>query len=1061
MKISLRLFGFSLALFALAFANRVETYAQHDGLFDGAYQPVMAGELPSLIPGRLWIAANIADRGLGYQGSYVTLGTKTHLFQDFLDGRWLFEGRGHISAESGGLFANLGIERVFSLPSAGAEVSSSFWFDYDNDQQGDFAHTMTAVGVSAAIKTQRWDLYGNGYIPVGTSDFPQGDPNGAECFLGHSIVLQAAIDSALTGFDAMLRYRPEGIAHINGSFEIGAYSYNSALVDEFSGVRVRSGAQFMRGLIVSGEVNHDDRFNFTGVLSVSLMFGGNARGTEYGLLGRDLEPTVRNDHIVRFQQDLILAIDPDTGLPYNVFHVDNTADPGFATGTVETPFTSLADAEAASSTDDIIFVRPGDGTTRNMDEGIVLKDGQLFLGSGVQHLIPVQNGEFFVLCNPIDGNRPRITNTLGGPAVTLASRNTVRGFFIDGAEPGAFISNGIQASSGSTQRNGIIEDVTILSPVLNGISLNDIAGDWRFARNTILDAGFDGIFIDNAIDPTSRFDFIENNVSFNNRDGIHIEDYDGRIFNFDSNITSNNLRHGIRMERYVGTRGIFEFLSPVANNNLGDGISIVDADGNLRILNASINANGANGVHLVNFTNTDPRDGTFIGTFNGGTSNITNNGFGGGANVNIELLGGVQRVLITDSNLNGGGMGIMARATNVGTLLDIDVIDNISVSGNNADGMRFISETSATMNVFVANTGAALNVEGNGGNGMSFLVGDDAGGALSSLNAVVRNVNIAGSGAHGIFGASIDDGQLTLDLANMTIQGSGADGIHINVETNPTLAVNFLRVNNVAITGSGDDGIDINTGPDSFFDFVLTNSTLSNGPAAGGGTTGGNGVEITAIGGAGAPTDDNRTRILMRGNTIQGFANNGVTVNTFGDARVLATLDANTIQNNGEGVDPGELPYFHGVQVIAAGDSSVNIALTSNNINGNFEQGVSMSTLGSGSINAVLIGNSIVNNDVGEDDPAPITSNIADMIITNAPLGTISLAMSNNFFVLPAFVINGGGAVSFVLELDGITNGVGVPITIGAFTFSPYSVITIPAFNAETAAFEAAGFPPQ
>ena len=171
--------------------------------------------------------------------------------------------------------------------------------------------------------------------------------------------------------------------------------------------------QLEQGLIVSAELNHDDRFDFTGVLSVGMLFGAGARGTEYGLLGTDLEPTLRNDHIVRFQQDLQLAIDPDTGLAYNVFHVDNLAAAG-GDGSVENPFDNLLAAETASSTDDIIFVREGGGTTRNMNLGITLQDRQLLLGDGVQHLIPLADGTNFILCNDQDGLRPRITNSAFG-----------------------------------------------------------------------------------------------------------------------------------------------------------------------------------------------------------------------------------------------------------------------------------------------------------------------------------------------------------------------------------------------------------------------------------------------------------------------------------------------------------------------------------------------------------------------------------------------------------------------------------------------------------------------
>ena len=77
--------------------------------------------------GRLWFEANVADDGLGFNGSYLTLGGKTRLFEDRLDGRWLMESQVHHSLEDeGGFFANIGIERVFSYSSC--RSGCQLWF---------------------------------------------------------------------------------------------------------------------------------------------------------------------------------------------------------------------------------------------------------------------------------------------------------------------------------------------------------------------------------------------------------------------------------------------------------------------------------------------------------------------------------------------------------------------------------------------------------------------------------------------------------------------------------------------------------------------------------------------------------------------------------------------------------------------------------------------------------------------------------------------------------------------------------------------------------------------
>ena len=57
----------------------------------------VATDLNVGLPGRVWIGSNFADEGFGYTGSFLTVGGKTRLFEDFLDGRWLTEARLHLS----------------------------------------------------------------------------------------------------------------------------------------------------------------------------------------------------------------------------------------------------------------------------------------------------------------------------------------------------------------------------------------------------------------------------------------------------------------------------------------------------------------------------------------------------------------------------------------------------------------------------------------------------------------------------------------------------------------------------------------------------------------------------------------------------------------------------------------------------------------------------------------------------------------------------------------------------------------------------------------------------
>ena len=1058
MKTCFRIVYLSLALLLVLGPKTSFAQAVGNGFFDPSnvsFQPGFA-DIDLGWPGRFWVEASFADERLGLEGSYITLGAKQHLFQDFMDGRWLLEARGHYDPEFEGFFANVGLERVFTLFGPGAEVTTGFWFDFDDSQQRDFSHSLTSISVNASIETHRWALTGNGYFPIGDTDFQLGDPLNGVAFVNNALVTQGAIDSSLRGFDALFEFKPQFLQSVGGSIGIGGYGYGSDIVDFFGGVRARTAVQLNNGMQITAEINHDNTFDVTGVLSVGWFFGSGARGTEYGFIGNDLDPTLRTDHIVRFAQDLELAIDPDTGAPYNVFHVNNQALAG-GDGTFENPFNNLADAAAASGQDAIIFVEDGDGTTFNQNMGIALQQGQQLLGAGVQHLIPLANGTNFILPNNVDGNLPTITN-IAGDAVTLSSRNTVRGFIIDGTEGG--LVNGISGGAATNNFDGIIEDVTITgNPILNGIFLDNISGDWQFARNNIQTAFLDGIFIDNANDPTSVFNFDSNIVSNNGRDGIHIEDFDAETLNFMNNTTNGNGRDGIRLERFVDSAGDglpLEFINPTASGNVGNGISLFDIAGDIRFINPQILNNLNSGISLVNVTSPGVDDMVFIGTAMGGTSLFDGNGAGTGAGIFNELgVSEVQNLFITNTTIQNGGSGIISNATAPGAFLTTSVIDNILITNNAADGISLGAFNGALHNATVLNNGAPLPITGNGGDGISL---NSAGtGPISLLEAVIDNVAITGVGFNGFDSEIIENGSVIAQVTNSTVTGA-IDGINIFADNDSSAAINRFTFDNVTITAVGDDGVDLDIMDQTFIDFTLTNSTLTN-PMIGN-----NGIEITADGDAAAVTDT-RARVTLIGNTITGFdTGQGISLVGTGDANILFNLDGNTITGNGINQITGAptLPFGDGVDILATGTSEIFARITNNTITGNAEQGIDLTTLGAGSITTIVEGNDISNNDTQDDGATlPIESGNVDMTAFNAVAGNICVGLSNNLFNLPVVFANASGPANFVVEVDGLSNGFVTPVlapAAAAFTVGTFSTVCEPAIVAEEAAFGLNGF---
>jgi hypothetical protein len=986
MKISLSLFcsvSLILAVLAPNFASAQYGYKMGDYPMQGAggYQSfsgdLYGGQAPSGAPGgilgrhqgqagagapgRLWLRSNLADRGLGYTGHYFTVGAKNRLFEDRFDGRWLVEGRLHHSLEEdGGFFSNIGLERVFSIDAAEADVSMSVWYDYDGDARGNFAHEFHQIGASAQIKTRKWDLIGNGYFPVGTTDYAFGDPTGVNCFAGNQVVLIPGIDSALQGFDTVIRMRPEPLAMVNGNIDFGGYHYRSDLVGSFAGGRARLGIQVLRGAMVSAEVNHDDRFETTGVLQVGWLFGANAsgRGHEYSGLGRDLESVSRNDHIVRFNREAVVLMDPLTGLAYNVIHVDNRATPGGADGSAERPFANLLDAQVNSNTYDVIAVSVGDGTDRNYDQGIVLQDFQRLWGVGFPFLVPDADGTFFELCGLNFDQRPTLSNDGGVAVVTMANGNDVAGINIDGT--GATF--GIRGSG----NGGSVRENEIRNANSHGVQIVNAAGDWLFENNLAERNGGSGISVQNHNDGTADLVFRNNQANENGLDGIMVQNANVNSLTFRNNTTNNNVRHGLHVNNFTptGTDPLL-IVNHIGNNNLNRGIMLDTGTGPVRILNTTVNGNTEAGLTIRNWNHLNAGEQIIIGNQNGGASNFNGNGALGNIEFLLETPGIVNNVLVTGIESSDGVRGIYGRADGLGTTLNIDIVDNRGFNNNVNDGIKLMATNSGIVNTRIGSTAANAplilfdNAFG-GGSGISLTAEGISPNPASQMNAVVDNVFISnhfnqlfvpgGTERFPTIGIEvISDGSAVanVDVVNSQIGSQSlldppardtTIGFFGRFDNDGAGLINRIRLNNLLLIN--DFGVIIGTLDDTFTDILIANSVIRPHGIQGDGTRGDNtpfddgagtaGIVISASGrgvlsGQNNRTDrpdidpffplyspveivsdgllDNLTRVQLQDNTIRDFTENGVDIRTFGDAQMLLNMVGNSVINNGAGYD--------------------------------------------------------------------------------------------------------------------------------------------------------------
>ena len=197
---------------------------------------------------------------------------------------------------------------------------------------------------------------------------------------------------------------------------------------------------------------------------------------------------------------------------------------------------------------------------------------------------------------------------------------------------------------------------------------------------------------------------------------------------------------------------------------------------------------------------------------------------------------------------------------------------------------------------------------------------------------------------------------------------------------------------------------------------------------------------------------------------------------TFGDAQLFTTITSNQITNNGPGqdndgmtddgvldgptmaFDPATGFFFDGIDITAAGTSTISLAASNNTFLNNFQRSLDLATVGGGQILATATGNSFA-SDIGADGTmVSLDLFIGQVGVLNTG-GQISLSLSSNTFAsMPTVDVNNMGAPGNVtIGLDGLSNGFNAAGLPGVFTPSAFG-LTDALIDAEANTFEANGF---
>jgi hypothetical protein len=482
-------------------------------------------------PGWLYYGLNAADRGLGYNGGYMTLGGFVPYAEDDLGGFWAADLRSHLS-EYGGFFSNLGMVRKQFL--GGTLFGVGVYWDYDADanqyptggalgtsQFGQFGHVYNQVGVSLEWLTDYGNLRSNGYIPVGSTGYTAGAPGNP--FFQNFVMCQNGLDAALTGTDLEVGAYIPGLADWAGMVSVGGYAYGNSrydwqggplagqdIVPWFGGVYTRLDMTFVENWDFSLQANNDSYFDWTGFARLTYRMGGSRRRN---VPDQVEQPMMRNEHIVRAHQTPIVALNPSNGnQPWRVIHVNNAAAPG-GNGSAAAPFTTLAQGDAAATRAwDIVFVDRGTGTPVGYDTTFSFnKANQSLVGNGSPFRIATAScglvdiatktaGGLPLLSNP-GGTSVLINNTPGAVVSNLRISGSATGISASGNLTGAAKPAGSAGNPAGTTPPGasVVSNVSIegnnTSAPQRGVEIKAASGAIAFYDTSITDMNNTGLLV--------------------------------------------------------------------------------------------------------------------------------------------------------------------------------------------------------------------------------------------------------------------------------------------------------------------------------------------------------------------------------------------------------------------------------------------------------------------------------------------------------------------------------------------------------------------------------------
>ncbi len=710
----------------------------------------------------------------------------------------------------------------------------NFFYDYDNTSTKIFRQ----IGFGLETYGKWWDMRSNAYFPIGTQSQllnTQVSP-GSQRFSGHQLLFDLinTYGTALKGADAEVGIPLSIFGEVADVHDLrmyaGGYHYESDTTGGFNGWSGRIQGDLIPSLLLQLIVTNDSHFDTNVVFGATWSFGGFKQPPEErkNQFSRMTTPIWRQYTISIDRTDVLLAdqvaINPSTGNPYFIDHVDSNAA-GVQDGTFENPFQSLNNpgiaADRASNVLDIVYVHGDSVYNTSPNNSVTLLDGYSanrflrYLGEGdsITHTVRVNGlGNVQLPAAPSGSVRPTFNNATGN-GVTLANFTEFSGFIIN-----------------NPSGNGIF-----------GSGVHDVA----LNQNIISNAGGDGALFLNA---GGNIDI--GNLQITNPTGIGFHVTGGTpVIRFNTNqpsqITNSGAAAVVVSDTLAGS-SVNMSGATVSNTGSSDvGVLISNVAGGFALGNVTIQNSSSYGIQIIDTTGAANFNGS-VNIINPGDNGIqiSNLGATGSASFNgttqigsrnaigINLLSIAGAVAFSgDTTIGTPATGATAApgvnwqgslsgsTTSFGSITITDSAgDGFALGTTTANAGRFqvggaatVGGTTGGIGVNIANNtsdslvrfNSTLGVSGRTNQGVAVL--NNNGTVTFNGIATIDNPNLSVFPAVDLQGNSGDISFSTLTINDATGTGSLVDpntyGVGLNIMDNPALVTISTALNVTATDG--------------------------------------------------------------------------------------------------------------------------------------------------------------------------------------------------------------------------------------------------------------------